>query len=167
MKKFYFKILVVLLVLSSNLPFINQVNATTKTKELMSEGFAAQLPGRQIPKLTEIFQVSTNQILVTFDRNVDINLGTKASFYWIQSVTDATPSGIASLGKNSKIIAQNALSNQKVTITKVQGDNYSFLLTFKKEIPSNKRYKLIVRNLHVPGGSPYNGDNGIKVFTSK
>jgi hypothetical protein len=166
--KFFNKIMILLIVMSSILPGIKQVNATSKKEFLRIEGYK---PNHQtvnkIPNLADIFQVSTNQILVTFDSQVDINLGTKASFYWIQSLSDKVPTGIASLGSKSQFNARNALSNNQVTITKVQGDNNSFLLTFKQEIPSNKRFKLAVRHLHAPGAKPFDGINGMKVFTGK
>ncbi|WP_088010870.1 hypothetical protein [Gottfriedia acidiceleris] len=165
--KFFYKIMILLIVMSSILPGNKQVNATSKKEFLRIEGYKPNQTVNQIPKLTDIFQVSTNQILVTFDSQVDINLGTKASVYWIQSLSDKIPTGIASLGSKSQFNARNALSNNQVTITKVQGDNNSFLLTFKQEIPSNKRFKLAVRHLHAPGGKPFDGINGMKVFTGK
>ncbi|MFD4707783.1 hypothetical protein ACFWM3_23470 [Gottfriedia sp. NPDC058432] len=165
--KFFYKIVILLIVMSSILPGNKQVNATTKKDFLQIEGFKPNHIVKQIPKLTDIFQVSTNQILVTFDSQVDIDLGTNASVYWIQSLSDKIPTGIASLGSKSQFNARNALSNNQVTITKVQGDNNSFLLTFKQEIPSNKRFKLAVRHLHAPGGKPFDGINGMKVFTGK
>lgn len=165
--KFFYKIMILLIVMSSILPGNKQVNAISKKEFLRIEGYKPNQTVNQIPKLTDIFQVSTNQILVTFDSQVDINLGTKASVYWIQSLSDKIPTGIASLGSKSQFNARNALSNNQVTITKVQGDNNSFLLTFKQEIPSNKRFKLAVRHLHAPGGKPFDGINGMKVFTGK
>ena len=165
--KFFYKIMILLIVLSSILPGNKQVNATSKKEFLRIEGYKPNQIVNKIPYLAEIFQVSTNQILVTFDSQVDINLGTKASYYWIQSLSDTIPTGIASLGSKSQFNTRNALSNNQVTITKVQGDNNSFLLTFKQEIPSNKRFKLAVRHLHAPGGKPFDGINGMKVFTGK
>ncbi|UPM55784.1 hypothetical protein [Gottfriedia acidiceleris] len=165
--KFLYKIMILLIVMSSILPGIKQVNATSKKEFLRIEGYKPNQTVNKIPFLANIFQVSTNQILVTFDSQVDPNLGTKASFYWIQSLSDKIPTGIASLGSKSQFNARNALSNNQVTITKVQGDNNSFLLTFKQEIPSNKRFKLAVRHLHAPGGKPFDGINGMKVFTGK
>lgn len=165
--KFFYKIVILLIVMSSILSGNKQVNATTKKDFLQIEGYKPNHTVKQIPKLTDIFQVSTNQILVTFDSQVDIDLGTNASVYWIQSLSDKIPTGIASLGSKSQFNARNALSNNQVTITKVQGDNNSFLLTFKQEIPSNKRFKLAVRHLHAPGGKPFDGINGMKVFTGK
>jgi len=165
--KFFYKIMILLIVMSSILPANKQVNATSKKEFLRIEGYKPNQTVTKIPNLAGIFQVSTNQILVTFDSQVDLNLGTKASFYWIQSLSDKIPTGIASLGSKSQFNARNALSNNQVTITKVQGDNNSFLLTFKQEIPSNKRFKLAVRHLHAPGGKPFDGINGMKVFTGK
>ncbi|WP_088072717.1 hypothetical protein [Gottfriedia luciferensis] len=165
--KIFYKIIILLFVMSSILPGMKPVNASTKIENLLSEGYKTKSAVNQIPKLTDIFQVSTNQILVTFDRRVEIDLGTKASTYWIQSLSDTIPTGIASLGRNSRLNANNALSTNQVSITKVQGDNNSFLLTFKQEIPSNKRFKLVVRNLNVPGGMPFSGDNGTKIFIGK
>ncbi|PEL11214.1 hypothetical protein [Bacillus sp. AFS017336] len=169
MMKIFYKIMFLLIVMSSILPSNMHASAATKNDFLQIEGYKSKHshPVNQIPKVTDLFQVSTNQILVTFDAQVELSEGTKASVYWIQSLSDAIPTGIASLGNNSKFNASNALSSNQVTITKVQGDNNSFLLTFKQEIPSNKRYKLVVRNLNAPGAKPFNGLNGMKVFTGK
>ncbi|PGS49563.1 hypothetical protein [Bacillus sp. AFS041924] len=164
---FFNKIMILLIVMSSILPGYKHADASTKKEILQIEGYKSKQTVTQIPKLTDIFQVSTNQILITFDTQVDINLGTKASVYWIQSLSEQIPTGIASLGSNGNFNSRNALSDNQVSIRKVQGDNNSFLLTFKQEIPSHKRFKLVVRNLNAAGGKPYNGENGVKVFTGK
>ncbi|MEH6939703.1 hypothetical protein V7056_17910 [Bacillus sp. JJ664] len=166
MKKLIILIATALLMISIKIPSQNEVKA-----EIVSEGEEAstivsnQLK-RQVPMLSELFQVSTNQLLVTFDRPVDLNAGTKASNYWIQS-GDMKPSGIASIGKNDTVYPKNSLTDDKVKITKVQGNNNSFLLTFKENIPSKKTFKLIVCYITVPGGGQYNGDNGMQVFVGK
>ncbi len=166
MKKLIILIVTALLMISIEIPSQNEVKA-----EIVSEGEEAstvvnnQLK-RHVPMLSDLFQVSTNQLLVTYDRPADLNAGTKASNYWIQS-GDIKPSGIASIGKNETVFPRNSLTDDKVKITKVQGNNNSFLLTFKENIPAKKTFKLIVCYVTTPGGGQYNGDNGMHVFVGK
>lgn len=164
MKRFFI-IITALLMISLELSGISKVSASTKEIGSLKETIVTNQAERQIPMLADLKQVSSNQIMITYDRPVDINAGMKASNYWVQSMTDVSPIGIATLGKNDKVSNQNALSNDKVTIQKIQGNNNSFLLTFKQNITRNKQYKLIICYVTVPGGAPYSGDNGMKVFT--
>lgn len=166
MKKLIILIASALLMISIEIPSQNEVKAESVNEGIDVSSLANQQVKRQVPMLDELFQVSTNQLLVTYDRLVDLNAGTKASNYWIQS-GDINPTGIASIGKNDTVLPNNALTNDKVKITKVQGNNNSFLLTFKDTIPTKKTFKLIICYVTVPGGSPYNGENGMKVFVGK
>lgn len=166
MKKIY-KLLFTSLLLFSFFPGLAQVKASESNLELSGWEHASKRIIGQIPQLTDLVQVSTNQLLITYDQQVDLNAGTKATNYWIQSMTDIRPTGIATLGKNRNVNARNSLTNDKVTIAKVQGDNNSFLLTFNQNIPSKKKYKFIACYVIAPGGAPHNGDNGMIVFTTK
>ncbi|ASS67784.1 MULTISPECIES: hypothetical protein [unclassified Paenibacillus] len=120
-----------------------------------------------IPMLQSLSQVSDNQIQITYDRSVDVVKGMQPSNYWVQSTTDAAPSGIATLGKDDKVMPDNALTGSQVSINPVDGQNKSFVLTFSQAIPKGQSYKLIICFVTVPGGAPYSGDNGMAVFTGK
>ncbi|WP_088043651.1 hypothetical protein [Bacillus sp. EAC] len=166
MKKLYIFLFISLLLLAI-IPGMSPIKAAATNMELYFGGNTTKQAVNQIPKLTDIVQVSTNQLLITYDQQVDINSATKPSNYWIQSMTDLRPTGIATLGKRGKINSQNSLTNDEVKIAKVQGDNNSFLLTFNQNIPSKKKYRMIVCYVTTPGGAPYNGDNGMVEFTTK
>ncbi len=120
-----------------------------------------------IPKLKTLNQVSTNQIEISYDMPVDLAKGEKATNYWIQSVTEEIPSGIATLGKNDKVSASNSLTADKVQIKAKDNEHTTFILTFSQPITPGKEYKLIICYVTIPGGAPYSGDNGSKVFVGK
>ncbi|CDN41402.1 MULTISPECIES: hypothetical protein [Paenibacillus] len=120
-----------------------------------------------IPMLQSLSQVSANQIRITYDRSVDVVKAMQPSNYWVQSTTDAAPSGIATLGKDDKVMPDNALTASQVSINPVDGQNKSFVLTFSQAIPAGQSYRLIICFITVPGGAPYSGDNGMAVFTGK
>ncbi|MFL0245564.1 hypothetical protein [Candidatus Clostridium stratigraminis] len=120
-----------------------------------------------IPKLVSLEQISPNQIQISYDRDVDLKLGTKATNYWIQDTMNFTPKGIATLGKNEKANANNSLTDNLVKINPVNGLRNTFILTFSKNIPSGKEYKLIICYVTVQGAPPYSGDNGSATFVGK
>ena len=120
-----------------------------------------------IPKLVKFQQISPNKIQITYDRDVDMKLGTKTSNYWIQSTASDTPKGIATLGKNDKVNAKNSLTDNRVKIKPVEGSSKTFILTFNQDIPKGEEYKLIICYVTVEGAPLYNGDNGTAVFIGK
>lgn len=120
-----------------------------------------------IPKLVNLDQISPNQIQISYDRDVDLKLGTKATNYWIQDTMNITPNGIATLGKNEKVNANNSLTDNLVKIEPVNALANKFILTFNKNIPSGKEYKLIICYVTVKGAPPYSGDNGSAIFVGK
>lgn len=112
-----------------------------------------------IPIVTSTKQISPNQVQVNYDRDVDIKSGSKPSNYWIQSTSEDKPTGIATLGKNDKVNASNALTSGKVDIKPVEGSKKSFILTFKQNITPKKQYKIIVCYVTIPGATGFTGDN--------
>lgn len=120
-----------------------------------------------IPKLKTLNQVSTNQVEISYDMPVDLAKGEKATNYWIQSVTEEMPSGIATLGKNDKVSNSNSLTADKVQIKVKDNEHTTFILTFSQPITPGMEYKLIICYVTIPGGAPYLGDNGSKVFVGK
>lgn len=120
-----------------------------------------------IPKLVSLNQISPNQIEISYNIDVDTTLGTKPSNYWIQSLSEATPNGIASLGKTDKVNSNNALTDKMVKIEAKDGSNKTFILTFNDKINKREQYKLIICYVTTPGATPYNGDNGAISFVGK
>ena len=97
-----------------------------------------------IPMLQNLTQLSSNQLKITYDREVDQVKGTTASNYWIQSLSEEIPTGIATLGKNDQIAPANALNASQVMIQPTDGSNKSFLLTFSQPITTGKPYKMTI-----------------------
>ncbi len=140
-----------------------------------NQGGSTQNPGgstqnekdRNIPKLMKVNQISPNQIEISYDRDVDVDLGTKATNYWIQDTMNDKAKGIASLGKNDKVDSRNSLVDDKIRIEAKEDSQRTFVLTFSKDIPKGSEYKLIISNVTVEGASPYSGENGMMIFVGK
>ena len=128
---------------------------------------ALTLNNDKIPMLKSLKQISNNQLEIKYDIPVDLKKGIMPTNYWIQSLTDENPSGIATLGKLDKVNNENSLTNDLVEIKSADSTNTIFILTFKSDIPSREKYKLIICYVTVPNGAPYSGDNGSKDFTGK
>lgn len=120
-----------------------------------------------IPKLVKVKQISPNQIQISYDRDVDEKLGTKATNYWIQDMKNVKPKHIATLGKNDKVNADNSLTDSLVKISSKDGSTKTFILTFSQDIPKGEEYKLIICYVTVEGAPPYSGDNGVATFVGK
>lgn len=120
-----------------------------------------------IPKLMKVNQISPNQIEISYDRDIDVELGTKAINYWIQDTMNDKPKGIASFGKNDKVDARNSLTDSKVRIEAKEDSQRTFVLTFSKDIPKGAEYKLIISNVTIEGAPSYSGENGIMTFVGK
>lgn len=131
------------------------------------QGANAAEQQQQVPMLQSLSQLSPNQLQVTYDQPVDRVKGMTPTNYWIQSTTDATPTGIATLGKNDQVNASNSLTSSKVTITAPDNQNQRFILTFNQSIPKGMTYKLIICYVTTPGAPPYSGDNGSAVFVGQ
>ncbi|MGG7076521.1 hypothetical protein [Clostridium sardiniense] len=136
-------------------PGKNEADKSQKTKE------------NNIPKLMKVNQISPNQIEISYDRDVDVELGSKATNYWVQDTMNDKPKGIASLGKNDKVEAKNSLTDDKVRIEAKEDSQRTFVLTFSKDIPKGAEYKLIICYVTVEGAPPYTGDNGMMTFVGK
>lgn len=120
-----------------------------------------------IPELVKLQQISPNQVQISYDRNVDVNLAVKAANYWVQDIMNAQPTGIATLGRNDKANASNSLNDKLVKITPKNGSENTYILTFSKNIPKGEGYKLIVCYVTVKGAPPYSGDNGMENFIGR
>lgn len=128
---------------------------------------AKTIANDNIPKLVKLTQISPNQIEITYDRDVDTSLGTKASNYWVQDLVNKTAEGIASLGKDDKVNNNNSLTVNQVKIEAKEDSQRTFVITFDRDIPKGAEYKLIICYVTVPGAPPYSGDNGMMTFVGK
>jgi hypothetical protein len=120
-----------------------------------------------IPMLVKLEQISPNQIQISYDRDADVKLATKATNYWVQDTVNISPKGIATLGKNDKVSNANSLTDRMVKIESKDGLANTYILTFSKNITKGAEYKLIICYVTVEGAPPYAGDNGTATFVGK
>ena len=97
-----------------------------------------------IPMLVSLQQLSSNQIQISYDRDVDVMKGMKATNYWVKDIMNASPEGIATLSKNASVNAGNSLTSSMVKIEPKSGSARTFILTFNQAIPSGAEYMLII-----------------------
>jgi hypothetical protein len=146
----------------------NIVNANPvkdiSTTSISYAGKNVQIP---VPMLAKLELISPNQIQISYDRDVNMKLGTKITNYWIQDTMNAKPRGIASLGKSDKVNSKNSLTNNLAKIEPMKGSANTFTITFKQNIPRGAEYKLIICYVTVEGAPPYSGDNGMATFVGK
>ncbi|SFD03232.1 hypothetical protein [Clostridium uliginosum] len=145
----------------------SNVSAKTVTEISTTSLNASDNKEVAIPKLVKAEQISPNKIQISYDRDVDTKLGTRATNYWIQDTKNVTPKGTATLGKNDKVNAKNSLTDNLVKINSKDGSAKTFILTFSKDIPKGEEYKLIICYVTVEGAPPYSGDNGMATFVGK
>jgi len=117
-----------------------------------------------IPMLAKLEQISPTEIQISYDIDVDVRLGTKATNYWIKDTVNVRPQVIATLGKNDNVNAGNSLTDDMVRIDSKNGSAKTFILTFNRVIPKGAEYMLIICYVTVKGAPPYSGDNGMATF---
>lgn len=120
-----------------------------------------------VPMLGKVVQTAPNQIEISYDRDVDVSLGTKAGNYWLQDLDNSMPKGIATLGKNDNVNSGNSIKADMVKITQKDGSGKTFLLTFHQDVPKGAHYRLIICYVTIPGAPAYTGDNGKADFFGK
>ena len=120
-----------------------------------------------IPMLAKLEQISPTQIQISYDRDVDVRLGTKSTNYWIKDTVNVRPQVIATLGRNDNVNAGNSLTDSMVKIDSINGSAKTFILTFNQVIPKGAEYMLIICYVTVKGAPPYSGDNGMATFIGK
>jgi len=107
-------------------------NEMSRMKPRSMPGDEMQFP---IPMLVSLEQLSPNQIQISYDRDVDVRLGMKPTNYWVKDTMNASPKGIATLGKNDSVNAGNSLTSSMVKIEPKVGSAKTFILTFNRAIP--------------------------------
>lgn len=167
MKKYLSCFLIVCIVITVQLFGVSEVSAKSVIEISNTYLNAENNKELDIPKLAKLEQISPNQIQISYDMDVDMNLGTKATNYWVQDTKNVKPKHIATLGKNDKVNANNSLTDNLVKINSKDGSAKTFVLTFNKDIPKGEEYKLIICYVTVKGAPPYNGDNGAATFVGK
>jgi hypothetical protein len=168
MKKFVSYFLFVSIVVSVQFFKNNIVNAMSVTKFFSPNIRAAENNALfPIPRVVEVNQISTNQIEITYDRDIDMNEGIKSTNYWIQDTVYSKPIGIATLGREDKVNSGNSLTYNRVKIEPRRGSTKTVVLTFRKYIPIGVEYKLSIYHVTVKEAPPYSGVNGMATFVGK
>jgi len=148
-----------------------QVGITAKALPALDYSYSSvsleESIAQPIPMLSSLKQISANQIEISYDKDVDVSKGVKATNYWVQDTVNLSPKGIATLGKNEKVNASNSLTDSLVKIQPKDGSSRTFILTFNKNITKGSEYKLIICYVTAPGAAPYSGDNGMMTFVGK
>lgn len=116
------------------------------------------------PVLKNLNQVSSNQLEITFDTATNSVYAVQPKNYWIQNVNGDTLDQVSSIGKKDKTTNQNCLTNEMVKIKPKNASNKTFIMTFKDDITSNKKYKLIICFVPSNNKSTFNGRNGAITF---
>lgn len=119
------------------------------------------------PMLQVAKQVAPNKLQITYDKAADNAKATDISNYWIQNLDSNEAVGVASLGKDQKINAGNALSEKKAKVVALNGSEMEFEITFREPITPGVNYKLIICYVSAPGAKQYDGDNGTVAFTGQ
>lgn len=95
-------------------------------------------------KMKKIEQIGSNAVKITFDNEIDGGKMCEAKNYWVQSMSDITAEGIASMSKDDTVNESNCLTNGKVSIS-VGEDKKSVILRFTAAIVKDTKYKVYVR----------------------
>ncbi len=117
-----------------------------------------------IPMLISVKQIAYDTLQITFDKPCDVKKATKPSNYWLQDVLNINPTGIASLGEDERLSAENALSADQAIVTPADNSGKVFHIKFSEKIPTGAKYRLIICYITTSGAPEYTGDNGQKVF---
>jgi len=150
----------------NGMPPMMKIDKTSQPKPMYRQNGESQNDERQfsIPMLVNLQQLSPNQIQISYDMDVDVSLGMKATNYWIKDTMNIRPTGIATLGRNDNVNSRNSLTNNMVKIEQKNGSSKTFILTFNRTIPKGLEYMLIICYVTVKGAPPYSGDNGMATF---
>lgn len=167
MKKLISFVLLLGTFISVQFAVANNVKALPTTDYSIYSATAKENNDQTVPMLSSLEQISANQIQISYDREVDVSKGTKATNYWVQDTMNLSPKGVATLGKNESVNTSNSLRDGLVKIQQKDGSAKTFILTFNKNITKGAEYKLIICYVTVPGAPPYSGDNGMMTFVGK
>lgn len=109
------------------------------------------------PILLEARQISSNQILMIYDRPTDLVSVTNVSNYWIRS--NMGPMGIASVGMREALTAENAISPNLAMIAPVDNSKMRFVINFRVNITEGVMYTVLPCFVNLEGMSGFMGEN--------
>ncbi|BAU27097.1 hypothetical protein DFP93_104185 [Aneurinibacillus soli] len=109
------------------------------------------------PILLEARQIASNQILMTYDKRTDLASATNVSNYWIRS--NMGPVGIASVGMNDALTAENAIRPNMAMITPADNSRMRYILTFRVNAMSGVMYIVLPCFVNLEGMTGFRGEN--------
>ncbi|WP_144572720.1 hypothetical protein [Bacillus paramycoides] len=109
------------------------------------------------PILLEARQISSNQILMTYDKPTDLVSATNVSNYWIRS--NMGPDGIASVGMKDALTAGNAIRPDMGMIAPVDNSKMRFVINFRVNVTRGVMYTVLPCFVNLEGMSGFMGEN--------
>lgn len=109
------------------------------------------------PVLTEVRQISPNQVLMVYDQRADLGSATRVSNYWIRSNKGA--GGAASLGMNESLTEANAFRPDTAMITAADNTNMRFVITFRERVITGVTHIVLPCFVSLEGMTGYGGAN--------
>ncbi|WP_144597597.1 MULTISPECIES: hypothetical protein [Bacillus] len=109
------------------------------------------------PILLEVRQISSNQILMIYDKPIDLVSVTNVSNYWIRSTMG--PVGIASVGMREALMTENAIRPDMGMIEPVDNSKIRFVITFKVNAMQGVMYTVLPCFVNLDGMSGFMGEN--------
>jgi len=109
------------------------------------------------PILLEARQISSNQILMTYDKPTDLTSATNVSNYWIRS--NMGPVGIASVGMKEALTAENAIRPDMGMIAPVDNSKMRFVIAFRTNAMQGVMYTVLPCFVNLEGMSGFMGEN--------
>ena len=113
-----------------------------------------------IPCVLEVKLTEPNQLEIIFDTIVDIDSATKAENYWVRT-SEVKASGIATLGKEEEVTANNALKASEVMIKPKDATHKVMVMTFNEEASPGVTYSLVPCFINKACLKGYRGGNFI------
>ncbi|WHY74827.1 hypothetical protein [Fictibacillus enclensis] len=109
------------------------------------------------PILLEARQISSNQILLTYDKRTDLESATNVSNYWIRS--NMGPVGIASVGMKDALTAENAIRPDMAMITPADNSRMRYIMIFRDNTMAGIMYTVLPCFVNLEGMTGFRGEN--------
>lgn len=109
------------------------------------------------PIIMEARQISSNRILMTYDRRTDLASATNVSNYWIRS--NMGPVGIASVGMKEALTADNAIRPDMARITPADNSRMRYIMTFRVNVMVGIMYTVLPCFVNLEGMTGFRGEN--------
>lgn len=117
-------------------------------------------PKPEFPIILKAVQTAPNQILITYDKRVDLESATNVSNYWIRSTNEKPITvGISTEGMDLALIDENALRSDLAVITPADHSALNFLITFRYNAVPGLLHVVLPCYVNVENSNGYAGAN--------